>query len=783
MEALATAVRLFQEGRAGAARRVCEARLADAPGDVAALSLLAEIAVAAGDAAGAEPLLLRLVSAAPQDAAARRRLGQVLLTLGRCAEAAAVLRAAIALDPRSPRAHNNLGQALLRDGAADEAERCFDAALMLDPGYAIAHCNRGLALAARGAQAEARAALQRAVALAPALLPAWLGLGRALDEDGETAAALGCFLRALQLAPRDAVALPRALTLLLALQRPAEALQCVAAADLAADAPPALHNLHAEALRRLNRPAEAAQALDRVLLRHPQDAMTWCNRGIVAQELADDAGAHDAFRRAAASDPGFIDARMRLLGSCVPAVPESTDAAVRARLAFRAELDAFLRWLAERRLGESEALRAAQQQFFYLSYDEEDNRQLLAAYRAPVAAQLQSALAPARTIRVPAPPAQRRFRLGLASAHVFDHSVHAAIQRGWLQTLDRARFEIHLFDVGTREDAHTAQARGLVDGYTRGLRSVRDWGVEIAARGLDALIYPEVGMHETTLALASQRLAPRQLAAWGHPETTGLPTIDDYLSACLFESPGSESQYSERLVRLPNLGVYCDADAVAAEPVELASLGLPADRPLLVCPGVPFKYRPQDDALLVAVARRIGRCTLVFFGHEKAALSQRLHDRLRRAFAAGGLDPALYLAFIPWQPRPRFLSLLAQATVYLDTVGFSGFNTILLAVQAGLPCVTLQGRFLRGRLGSGVMRRMGLDELVAADRGAYVDLAVRLATDAAYRIPMQERLRRDAATVYRDTAAVRALEECLLQGGSAPGRAAPERQAADTAGR
>ena len=50
---------------------------------------------------------------------------------------------------------------------------------------------------------------------------------------------------------------------------------------------------------------------------------------------------------------------------------------------------------------------------------------------------------------------------------------------------------------------------------------------QLAARirtdGVDVLVYPEIGMDPTTIAIASLRLAPRQCAAWGHPVTTGLP--------------------------------------------------------------------------------------------------------------------------------------------------------------------------------------------------------------------------------------------------------------------
>ena len=54
----------------------------------------------------------------------------------------------------------------------------------------------------------------------------------------------------------------------------------------------------------------------------------------------------------------------------------------------------------------------------------------------------------------------------------------------------------------------------------------------------------------------------------------------------------------------------------------------------------------------------------------------------------------------------------------LDTLGFSGFNTAIQAVECGLPVVSREGEFMRGRLGSGILRRMGMEALVATSDDA-----------------------------------------------------------------
>jgi protein O-GlcNAc transferase len=84
------------------------------------------------------------------------------------------------------------------------------------------------------------------------------------------------------------------------------------------------------------------------------------------------------------------------------------------------------------------------------------------------------------------------------------------------------------------------------------------------------------------------------------------------------------------------------------------------------------------------------------------------------------------------------------------------------SIAAHLPCVTCEGRFLRGRLGSGILRRIGMDELVAADRQEYVDIVVRLAQSPEHRNELRRRLRQAEHLAYADRAAVDALSRLLL---------------------
>lgn len=69
--------------------------------------------------------------------------------------------------------------------------------------------------------------------------------------------------------------------------------------------------------------------------------------------------------------------------------------------------------------------------------------------------------------------------------------------------------------------------------------ALQDARERIAALKLDALVFGDVGMDALTTGLAHARLSPVQVAFWGHPGTTGLSTVDFFITSDLFEPKGN----------------------------------------------------------------------------------------------------------------------------------------------------------------------------------------------------------------------------------------------------
>jgi protein O-GlcNAc transferase len=508
-------------------------------------------------------------------------------------------------------------------------------------------------------------------------------------------------------------------------------------------------------LRGQGRLAEAADSLGRALSLKPDFAEAHQELGNVMTALGEWRQALVHFRTAQSLRPERAEAPWAAAMAEIPAVYANAEEPGERRAAFTRALAQLDLWL--RTQPPPEAFRAvAVHQPFYLAYQEEPNRDLLVRYGrlcADLMAPWQKAagLAPRSATR------RARTRVGVVSAHLYDHSVWGALIRGWVARLDRKKFELHLFHLGTRRDAETQFAQSRAAGFTDGKRRFEEWAGLIHAAQLDVVIYPEIGMDATTAKLASLRLAPVQAASWGHPETTGLPTMDYYLSAEDLEPADAAGHYSEKLVLLPHLGCWLPRRRVQAQPGAAPAGG----GPLLVCPGTPFKYAPAQDRVLTEIARRLGRCRFVFFAGQPPQLAAQLERRLRDSFGRAGLSYERHVSFLPWQSLERFHGVLVEADLYLDSVGFSGFNTALQAVQCGLPVVAREGRFMRGRLASGILRRMGIAELVAPSDDDYIELVVALVRDTARREALRNRIVEARAGLFEDEAPIAGLQQFL----------------------
>jgi predicted O-linked N-acetylglucosamine transferase (SPINDLY family) len=742
----------------------------------------------AGQITEAGEIYKKIIAQVPNHFDAIHLLGVVALQEGHLDQAQTLITSALRINSRDAGALSNLGTAYLRDRQLELARDQFERALKLQPNSPSALTNLGTVLRQLGRPREALIPLQRAHSADSKSAIVCNLLGACLLDTGDTYAAVKLFEAATLSEPDSADGWGNLAIALNSAGEHARAQDC-------ANKAVAMHPHSSAAVAALaavqfeDGQNETAIATYREALALPDcSVQTQCSFANALWMGGRCEEALEQLRQAVAIDGNNAIAQWKLVMSqCQPFYGTETDIE-RSRNAFAESLGDLQTWFHAVRRPEAYAAVGTTQPFF-IAYQSYNNKDLLTRY-GKMCREWMSSMpinmpearpAPSQTQQKRA-ASSRRIRLGIASAHIKNHSVWNAITKGWVRHLDKTRFEVWLYQLGRATDEETARARGDVDHFEERPRNLQAWIKTIGEANLDVLIYPEIGMDTLTTQLASLRLAPLQAATWGHPETTGLPTMDLYFSADGLEPVNAGENYSERLVRLPNLGVCVEPLTPSITTPDLRLLGLPSDEPLLLCPGTPFKYSPAHDRVWARIAKGLrpgsgkggwariaGRLRggstgrLVFFRSGNDSMDKLLAQRLRRAFDAEGVDLDAHVCLIPYLDRPQFFGLMQHAALMLDTIGFSGFNTALQAIETGLPVLAREGDFMRGRLASGIMRRMDLPELVASTDEEFIRTAIRLALDPSRRKELRAEIAQRRDILFNDIEPVRALERCLTE--------------------
>ncbi len=694
-----------------------------------------EAQLRAGDARGAlgiaDALIANPALAAGDRFAALMLRSRIHEALGGLPAAIADVEGALALNPRDARGYNELGILCADVREVDRAIVAFRRATELDSGYARAWNNLGNALRESGRLGEAESAFARATTADPRYPLAWANLGVARRDLGRDDDAAAAFERAIALDPKQRLALT------------------------------ALAGLR----RGQGRIDEAAALYERALAAEPRDANAWLLYAGTLAERDDLEAAARAYAEAERRDPRLLRA---LFGRhlALPMVPAGADEVARSRQRYAAGLAAIEAELPARvaRLSAEALVDELRWTNFLLAYQGEDDRELQVRFAGIVARAIDAA-DPA--LRAPMPHryrGTRRLRVGFVSAFFREGTVGRYFER-WIIDLPRDAFEVCVYHLQPGEDAVAQRLAARADRFRRCPR-FRPSQVAAAVRedAPDVLVYPELGMDATTFAVAALRLAPLQCAAWGHPVTTGHATIDAFFTAAAMEREGAAADYTERLVPLPGIGTRYERPVVPARSTRDA-LGLPAEGTLFLCPQSLFKIAPDDDALFARVLAAVPDSRLVLFEGRHPALTRRYLARLDAALAAQGVERGERVVVRPQVRHDLYMQTNLACDAMLDTLRWSGGNTSLDAIAAGLPIVTLPGRCMRARQSAAMLGIAGAPELVAEDVGDYVRIASRLAGDRTFREGMSARLQDGAARVFDDAAPIDAFAAWLLANG------------------
>jgi Glycosyl transferase family 41 len=335
---------------------------------------------------------------------------------------------------------------------------------------------------------------------------------------------------------------------------------------------------------------------------------------------------------------------------------------------------------------------------------------------------------------------------------------------GIIGKLDRAAFDIYIAGFvpvggyrGLVADVFIKKYKEVYIHLGSNLSTARK---QLEALELDIIVYPDLGMKVLPTLLAFSRLAKVQITTWGHSETSGIDTVDYYVSSQWFE--GAAAGYTEKLILFKSLGTYyfsphtifIDNNPALAKPYKFKTrgeLGLSEKIHLYCCLQTFYKMSPEFEIALARILQ-LDRDGIILLSNGYPYCQSHL-ARIHRVIGDAGIGR---VRWIPALDKTAFLNLVAISDVCLDPFPFGGCNTTFEAFDYNIPVITYPSTRLHGRFTLGLYRKMDMAdcECITSSGEEYAQIASRVAINTKLRHKIQRAIEVGKGRIFQERESV-----------------------------
>lgn len=712
-----------------------------------------------GRLSDAERIFLNVLAQDAENTHARFALGIASYQSNRLDDAERYLAETVSRSPDFLPAYNNLALVLKALGNPDRAMATLQRALEIQPGYVDARYNLALLQEESGDRTSAIQSYRGVLTLSPDFMRAHTNLGLLLRADGDSATALPHLEAVAKHSFRDVAVLVNLALVFTDLARYDDAISAASHATQLESGNFNAWETLGNAQRLAGDASNAVISLQRAHALNPESLELQYEIGLAQNAAGEFASGRTTLNTVAQLRPDWLkvlfarDLALPLVYLNDQHVVDSNADFVAGIEKIEARLLDVVNWSVQEGVAAISGYAP-----FYLHYQGLDNTKLQQRFGRIVETVARRAWPQfAETVAWKPLFHGGRIRIGFVSAYLRRHSV-GLFFGNWICQLDAQRFESFVWYSGEAGDAVTEKIRANAAHFSRA-SDIDALGKEIHASRLDILVYLDVGMHPHSQVLAALKLAPIQCATFGHPVTTGIGSIDYFLSADAAEPDNARQHYTEQLIRLPRFAVSYARPDVSGQRTS-SRLARPR-QPFLLCAQPLFKILPHFDRVVARIARELPGCSIAFFESLWPRVNEAFVTRMCGALREAGVDPLKTLEMLPIMPYEEYLGTLATADLLLDTPGFSGGNSSFDAFAVGAPVIAWRGEMLRGSQSSAMLDIIGLPELASDFDDDYVRNAITLAADRSRHREVRERISSGTSALFDDTGTIRALEDVL----------------------
>ena len=347
----------------------------------------------------------------------------------------------------------------------------------------------------------------------------------------------------------------------------------------------------------------------------------------------------------------------------------------------------------------------------------------------------------------------KKIKIGFISTHFKLHSV-CRDRSGIILNLSKDYFDINILYFNKYEndvyfnnlwnsDNTNILLEGSLDNYINIINNLN----------LDILIYCDLGMAEKTYLLAHCRLSKIQITTWGHSETSGIDTIDYYISSSLYENEKSQNHYSEKLILHKSLCTYY-YDELYNQYYEKRIKNLDNFDYILYSQYL-HKLSEHDFNLFIDLFDNIKDIKLIFIdGCNQTFHKDNLNNKL-----SNYKDRFLIKKS---QTLSNFYSLIKNSLFLIDSYPHGGCNTSLECFYFNKIVLTKPSEYLRGRFTLGFYKKMDILDFIMEDNNDFIEMSKELISNKEKRINYEKKISEKNHLLFKDKESVLEWQNTLL---------------------
>jgi predicted O-linked N-acetylglucosamine transferase (SPINDLY family) len=277
---------------------------------------------------------------------------------------------------------------------------------------------------------------------------------------------------------------------------------------------------------------------------------------------------------------------------------------------------------------------------------------------------------------------------------------------------------------------------------------------------LDIIVFTDIGMDIRSNIIASMRLAPIQINTWGHSVTSGINTIDYYISSKYYELDDlnkAQEHYSEKLLALNSLCTYYLKPECEIL-FDKNALNLPLDRPILSCLQMPRKI--DKDYLKILNKIVINNPNVVILLRRTFQNDDKID--LIKSIVYDNTKLKDNLIFINNTNHNKFLNYINTSDLILDPYPFGGCNTSFEAFSLNKIVITWPSDFLAGRFTYGFYKKMGITNPIAYSEEEYINKVSYYLNNTDEKEKLENEIKEKNHLLFNDPESVDEWEKVLL---------------------